>query len=207
MVPTLSRSLRTCCLRALLMLCTALPVTLTSDLLCLPSAADSNIPIAAQRPGKTASPQVRSAMALLAALEQAQVLPPEGSKEADQIIKSVIQFQSLFAKSTNAAVQDFMRRTLMNKQGAAAANALAQFRADGWTPEMLEALAGADQPIPSDELRSMATGFEQFNLSVNDFQRFTNLIREGERTLSAQGHHLHEVYAALRKTMPGSANE
>jgi hypothetical protein len=168
-------------------------------------AANQASPIPAQRTGKTSSPQVGSAMAVLATLEQAQVLPPEGTKEANHVIKSVIQFQSVFAKSTDPLVQDFVRRAVIKRHGQQATEVLAQFRSSGWTPEVLEALADADLHTPIDELRSLATGLGQFNVSVDDFQRFMRLVRDGEQALASRGQNFQEIYASHRKTMPGAA--
>lgn len=162
--------------------------------------------MAAQQTG-SASPHVGSAMAVLATLEQAQVLPPEGSREADRVIQSVIQFQSAFAKSTDRALQDFVHRAVAVKHGEEAASLLERFRANGWTTEILEALADADQHASTEELDRLATGFRQFNLSVDDFKRFMQLVRDGRSALAARGQHFEEVYAHHRKTMPGAARQ
>lgn len=144
-------------------------------------------------------------MAVLATLEQARVLPPEGTKEADRIIKSVIQFQSLFAKSTDPSVQGFLRRAVARQAGEQTAPALAQFQSGGWTPDVLKALADAAVAAQPNELQSLASGLESFNLSVEDFRQFMQLVRDGERALASDGRHFHEVFASYRKTMPGAA--
>ena len=51
-------------------------------------------------------------MAVLAILQDADVLPPEGTPDANRIIKSVIQFQSVFLKSGDSDVQAFLSRAL-----------------------------------------------------------------------------------------------
>ena len=164
----------------------------------------SLIPV--QRPQRS-SPHVGSAMALLATLEQAQVLPPEGSREADRIIQSVIQFQSAFAKGTDPPVLDFAQRALADTYGEQATTLLERFRASGWTAELLEALADADQRTSTEELERMATGFGRFNLSVDDFRRFMQLVRNGRSALAARGQHFEEVYAHHRKAMPGAPGQ
>ena len=146
-------------------------------------------------------------MAVLATLEQAQVLPPEGSREADRIIQSVIQFQSAFAKGTDPPVLDFAQRALADTYGEEAATLLERFRASGWTAELLEALADADQRTSTEELDRLATGFGQFNLSVDDFRRFMQLVRDGRSALAARGQHFEEVYAHHRKAMPGAPGQ
>jgi hypothetical protein len=144
-------------------------------------------------------------MAVLATLEQAQVLPPEGTREANRIVKSVIQFQSVFSRSMDPSVQDFVRRAVTRKQGEHANDALDQFRSSGWTPEVLDALADAELCTPVDELQLLATGLGQFNVAVEDFKRFMQLVRDGEQALASQGQTFHEVYTFHRNTMPGAA--
>jgi hypothetical protein len=146
-------------------------------------------------------------MAVLATLEQAQVLPQEGSREADRVIQSVIQFQSAFAKSTDRSVQDFAQRAVAGKYGEEATPVLERFRASGWTAEVLEALADADQRTPTEELERLATGFRQFNLSVEDFKRFMQLVRDGRSALAARGQNFEEVYTYHRKAMPGATRQ
>lgn len=166
--------------------------------------ANSAFAIPTQQP-KKASPYVGSAMAVLATLEQAGVLPPEGTTEADRVVQSVIQLQSAFAKGTDRSVQDFSRRAVAGKYGEEATPLLERFRASGWTAEILEALADADQRAPGEELERLATGFRQFNLSVDDFKRLMQLVRDGRSALAARGQHFDEVYAHHRHAMPGAA--
>jgi len=144
-------------------------------------------------------------MAVLATLEQAQVLPPEGSREADRVIQSVIQLQSAFAKGTDRFVQDFAHRAVTAKHGENAPAVLERFRSSGWTADMLEALADADLPTAVEEHQRLATGLAQFNLSVDDFARLMQLIRDGRSALAARGNTFEEVYAHHRNAMPGTA--
>ena len=150
-----------------------------------------------------ASPYVGSAMAVLATLEQAQVLPPEGSREADRVIQSVIQLQSVFAKGTDRSVLDFAHRAL-TATGGDVPMALEQFRSTGWTADMLVALADADRRASAEERQEMAAGLGQFNLSVVDFRLLMQLVRDGRAALEARGQNFDEVYAHHRNAMPGA---
>jgi hypothetical protein len=143
-------------------------------------------------------------MAVLATLQQAAVLPPEGTREADRIIQAVIQLQSVFAKGTDPAIQEFARRALTDKYGDRAAPSLEQFRARGWTADILEALADADFKASPDEREALSLGLRQVNLSVDEFQRFMQLVRDGRSTLTAQGLAFDEVYTHHRNRMPGA---
>ena len=144
-------------------------------------------------------------MALLATLEQAHVLPPEGTTEANRIIKSVIQLQSLFAKTTDPAVQEFLRRAVTGTQGEQTEQVLAQFYSSGWTPDVLDALADGMLRSPAEERARLAPGLASVNLSVDDLQHFMQLIQDGKRALASNGRSFHEVFASFRKTMPGAA--
>jgi hypothetical protein len=169
------------------------------------SAAFPASSIQVQRPGKPASPHVGSAMAVLATLEQARILPPEGTKEADRIIKSVIQLQSLFAKSTDPDLQNFMRRAVESSRGKQAPDLVAQFQANGWTSDVLEALAETAARTPAETLETLAPGLKTVNLSVEDFRQFMQLVKDGKEALDSNGQDFHAVFAAHRKIMPGTA--
>jgi len=160
---------------------------------------------APRQQAKQTSPHVGSAMAVLATLQQAAVLPPEGTREADRIIQAVIQLQSVFAKGTDPAIQEFARRALTDKYGDRATTSLEQFRTSGWTADILEALADADVKASPDERKTLASGLRQFNLSVDDFRRFMQLVRDGRSALTAQGLAFDEVYTHHRNQMPGTA--
>lgn len=144
-------------------------------------------------------------MAVLATLEQAQVLPPEGSREADRVIQSVIQLQSAFVKSTDRFVQDFAHRAVTAKHGENTPAVLERFRSSGWTADMLEALADADLPTAVDDRQRLATGLGQFNLSIDDFTRLMQLVRDGRSALAARGNTFEEIYTSRRNAMPGAA--
>lgn len=143
-------------------------------------------------------------MAVLATLEQAQVLPPEGSREADRVIQSVIQLQSAFATGTDRFVQDFAHRAVSAKHGENALTVLEQFHSSGWTADMLEALADIDLPTAVDEQQRLATGLKQFNLSVEDFTRLMQLVRDSRSAFAARGETFEEIYLSQRKAMPGA---
>lgn len=169
-------------------------------------ATDTTSSILTQR-AKSTSPFVGSAMAVLATLEQAQVLPPEGSREADRVIQSVIQLQSVFTKSTDPSIQEFARQALVQTHGDLAPMVLERFRSSGWTAEMLVALADAERRASVDERQELEPGLGQFNLSVDDFRRLMQLVRDGRSALETRGQRFHEVYTHHRKAMPGAEGQ
>lgn len=146
-------------------------------------------------------------MAVLATLEEANVLPPEGTREANLIIKSVIQLQSTFTKSSTPAVRQFLHDTMQRTYGAATDTLMERFRATGWTAEVLEALSDP-KALPSHEARQALTeGLRSFNLSVDDLTRFLQLVRDGRLALAERGKTLAEAYTAHRQQMPGRQTE
>ncbi|MCP9452139.1 MAG: hypothetical protein NNA23_05595 [Nitrospira sp.] len=160
-----------------------------------------NRPVA--QPIKQASASVGSAMAVLATLEQAGVLPPEGTKEADGVIRVTIQIQSLFMKSTDQTIQAFLYRALAAQGAEGIEQRLAKFQTTGWTAEVLMALADAALAASPEELRSLLPGLASFRLSIEDFQQFMRLIKDGERALVSAGRTFEEVFASQRQLMPG----
>ena len=142
-------------------------------------------------------------MAVLATLEEANVLPPEGTREANQIIKSVIQLQSTFIKSSTPAIRQFLHETMQRKYGVAGDTLMERFRSIGWTAEVLEALSDSEPPTSVEELQTLTEGLQQFNLSIDDLTRFLQLVRDGQLALAAHGKTLTEAYMTHRQHMPG----
>ncbi|MGH7255431.1 MAG: Kelch repeat-containing protein, partial [Nitrospirales bacterium] len=97
-------------------------------------------------PIRTPLQQIGTIMALLAAFQDAKVLPPEGSRDADRLIRALIQFQAGFIKSDHPAVQEWLTAALTARFGPNAASEISRFREDGWTSQALEAIVDyADQ--------------------------------------------------------------
>lgn len=157
-----------------------------------------------QRSAKTASPHIGSAMALLATLQDAGVLPPEGTREANHIIRFVIQFQSAFTKSTDPAIQAFARQAVVPMDGDQAPALMTGFRATGWTADMLERLSDEEARRTAEDVQELAQGFAPFNLSVAEFHQFMQLVREARQAFHARGLEFQHVFSSRRKEMPGA---
>ena len=142
-------------------------------------------------------------MALLATFEDAGVLPPESSPDANRLIKALIQFQSALMKSDQPAVTQVLAGALTAKMGDAAPPAIERFRSDGWTSESLEAIVeylGNSSVWDS----NLETGFRAYNIGGSDFTLLSRIFRAARTQLAAQGHDLHAVYASRRREMPGA---
>ena len=147
-------------------------------------------PVLAQVPGRGATPSgpVGASMAVLATLQDADVLPPEGTPEANRVIKVVIQFQSVFMKSDDPAVQAFLSHALA-AQGArrCGRSPCLDFVRTGWTSDVLEALNEQWLAMAIDQRERLAPGFRQFNVSLADFDWLMELVGEGTYRIRATG--------------------
>ena len=149
--------------------------------------------------------QVGAAMAVLSTLEDAQVLPPEGTSEANRVIKIVIQFQSAFVKSTDPAVRDFFRHALVKQFGESrGAEIDVGFYKDGWTSSILEALDTYRSSASSGEIRGLAAGFSQFNVTTGDFVYLLDLFHKARLEYHRRGQDIHRIFAERRQGMPGA---
>ena len=142
-------------------------------------------------------------MAVLAMLQDADVLPPEGTHEADRVIKSVIQFQSVFLKSGDPAVQAFLSQALAAKTGSGADEVASRFRSAGWTSDVLEALSDQWVATVIDQRERLAPGFRQFNVGLADFDSLMELVAKARTVLELRGQNIHQVFAQRRREMPG----
>lgn len=143
-------------------------------------------------------------MALLATLEDARVLPPEGTPEANHVIRVVIQFQSVFMKSTDPGVREFFHQALVMQFGEAqAANVDAAFVKTGWTAAVLAALAARRRSAEPADLEKLTAGFADFNLTLQDFDFLTGLFDRARREYQNRGRDIEEVFAERRRDMPG----
>ena len=168
----------------------------------------SGSPIFAQVAGRVATPSgpIGASMAVLAMLHDADVLPPEGTPEANRVIQVVIQFQSVFMKSRDPDVQAFLSHALAGKTRSGADGALSRFRSIGWTSDVLEALGEQWDITAIDQRERLATGFRQFNVSLADFGLLRELVAKARTALEQRGQNMHQVFAQRRREMPGDAH-
>jgi hypothetical protein len=163
--------------------------------------------VLAQVPGRSAttSGPVGASMAVLAMLQDADVLPPEGTPDANRVIKVVIQFQSVFMKSSDPAVQAFLSQALEAKGEGGADEALSRFRSTGWTSDVLAALSEQWVATAIDQRERLAPGFRQFNISLADFDSLMGLVAKAHTAFEQRGQNIHQVFAQRRREMPGGA--
>jgi hypothetical protein len=161
----------------------------------------------ATQQSRTPSPYIGSAMALLATFEDAGVLPPEGTPQANGIIKAVIQFQSAFLKSHDPAVQHFFLEAHRAKFGPRAGEIEASFRLTGWSADSFDAVMAAGHMANAWNADGLDEAFREFNIGKLDFDLLAQLYQQSTVAFSTQGRTFHEVYAQRRREMPGAKSE
>ena len=145
-------------------------------------------------------------MAVLATLQDADVLPPEETPEANRIIKAVIQFQSVFLKSSDPDVKLFLTQALAKQRGRNADETLSRFQLSGWTSDVLEALSDQWAVAPIDQRERLAPGFRQFNVSPTDFDWLMGLIAKARTAFVQRKQTFQQVFAQRRREMPGGSH-
>ena len=157
----------------------------------------------AQSQGRVSSEPVGASMAMLATLQGADVLPPEGTPEANRIIQMVIQFQAVFMKSSDPAVRDFFDQALLAQWADQAQPLGVAFRTRGWTSEVLEALSGQYRKLSAQERARLAGAFAAFNMQLADFEFLSELFGKAQTAYSQRGQEIHRIFAEHRRSMPG----
>ena len=142
-------------------------------------------------------------MALLATLQDADVLPPEGTPEANRVIQIVIQFQGLFMKSSDPVVREFFDQALAVKYAGRAEELGTSFRKGGWTSEVVEAVCERYATGSEHEREQLAGAFSQVNMRPADFELLSELYAKARARFSQQGQNIHQIFAEHRRTMPG----
>ena len=162
-------------------------------------------PALVQVPGRVATPSglVGASMAVLATLQDADVLPPEDTVEANRVIKAVIQFQSVFMKSDDPSVKLFLTQALATQGVRSSAETLSRLRSTGWTSDVLEALSDQWAATTIDQRDRLAPGFSQFNVSQADFDYLMELVAKARTAFRQRGQNFHQVFAQRRREMPG----
>jgi len=157
--------------------------------------------------GRTSTGPVGASMAMLATLQGAEVLPPEGTPEANRIIQMVIQFQALFMKSSDPAVQDFLQQALVSRWADRGQSLRRTFRTDGWTTEILEALSGQYQALSVQERDQLAGAFASVNMRLSDFDQLSSFFGKAQAKYRERGKDIHQIFVEHRRTMPGGKRD
>ena len=153
--------------------------------------------------GRTPVAHVGSVMAMLATFDDAGVLPPESSPRANQLIRALIQFQSAFLKSPEAAVREFLASALQVHGRRRAQIMLDRFALTGWTSEFLEAVVEYSMHHSMWENPTLSRAFHAYNLRERDWEFVQEIFLQARQNLVGRTRDLHAVFARHRSRMPG----
>ncbi|HEV8242786.1 MAG TPA: hypothetical protein VGQ07_02230 [Nitrospirales bacterium] len=148
--------------------------------------------------GEPSRPLVGHVMALLATFEQADVLPPENSPEANALVHALIQTQAALTKSTNQATRKWFTDAL--RRGASPGTTLSPH--DGLTSRTLEAILAYAATDPPADRPDVLAGLMEFNVSQADLDRLTRVYGQARDRFRTAAQDIHRVYEAQRQTMP-----
>ncbi len=166
------------------------------------------IPPAPARPmqsGRTPAAHIGSVMALLATFHEAGALPPDSSRQADRLIHALIQSQSMFLKSPDPVVRNFLVSALSEKFSEKKAASLSQaFASQGWTSETLEALVDYSVSRVMGREPRLEKVFREYRVTAADWTLVEQVFAKAREQLLKRGKQVHGVFTAQRASMPGA---
>lgn len=137
---------------------------------------------------------VGAVMAILGTFNEAGVLPPEADPRANQLIRVLIQFQSVFLKSQEAAVQEYFSSALMARWGSEGTTVRDSFHANGWTSKSLEAVVDYSKTHALWQDERMQEVFRQYYLSAADWVLVQEVFHAARQWFVAESKDIHEVF-------------
>ncbi len=155
---------------------------------------------------RASSSMIGTIMALLATFDEAGILPPEGTAQANQVIHGLIQLQSTLMKSTSAelaayqmAAEDSWRTQHQGMQDSV-------LQKKELTLRVLEALIVYDQEHQMWSDPKIGAAMQEFNVSQADWLFIVRLFRKADAVFRDQGRSMHTVYHTWRMKFPGGTS-
>ena len=164
----------------------------------LPALLTLSLLVPAIAPAKPDRPLVGQVMALLAVFEEADVLPPETSPEANALIHALIQTQAALTKGTNRATQAWFAEAL--RRGSESGAALDPHA--GLTSRALEGIVSYAATHPPADRPGVLAGLNAFNIGQADLDLMGRILDQARERLRSSGQDLHRVYDRQRRAMP-----
>ncbi|MDA1302858.1 MAG: hypothetical protein O2999_00880 [Nitrospirae bacterium] len=144
---------------------------------------------------------VGAVMAILGTFNEAGVLPVESDPRANQLIRSLIQFQSVFMKNQQSAVHDYLSSALFARWGEQGAMIQDSFDEQGWTTQTLEALVDYSKIHSIWGDARMAEVFRQYYLSPADWVLVEEIFDAARQRFISEGQDIHQMFAIQRERM------
>ena len=133
-------------------------------------------------------------MALLATFEAANVLPPEGTSPANQLIHGLIQMQSALVKSQNSELNEYVALAVDHRFEMESAALLQTIHRSGLTSKILEALVIYDKQLPMWDQPALGQIFQRYNVSRSDWLLIEQIFAKADLSYRTKGSSIHEVY-------------
>ncbi|GJL49228.1 MAG: hypothetical protein NPIRA01_04550 [Nitrospirales bacterium] len=154
---------------------------------------------------RTPAAHIGSVMAILGTFNEAGVLPPEHDPEANQLIHTLIQLQSVVLKSQSPAIREWVLNALQVQSGDSAEHAREDLRRTGLTMESLEAFVDYGQTSSPWDRPELSDGFHEYNVRQEHWRLLQKILVTAREQLRARGETLSNVFARQRRRMPGAA--
>ena len=151
----------------------------------------------------TGSALVGSVMALLATFEGVNVLPPEGTSQANQLIHGLIQLQSALVKSQSIVLNDYISAAVAHRFEMHGAELLRSIPRRGLTSKVLEALVSYDKKMSMWEQPALTQLFQRYNVARRDWELIEKVFAQADAAYRRKGSSIHDAYEQWRSRMPG----
>jgi len=146
---------------------------------------------------------VGTVMALLATFQDAEVLPLEGTAEANQLIHGLIQLQSALMKSSSPELRDYVVAALRQGLRTSREESLALVHDDGLTLAVLESLILYTHEHHFWDEPQIVAAFHAYNVTHQDWALMARIFTEAKNAFHVKGRSIHRVYEQWREQMPG----
>jgi len=151
----------------------------------------------------TGSVLVGSVMALLATFEGVNVLPPDGTSQANQLIHGLIQLQSALVRSEASELSDYLSEAVDDRFEMEDAALLPSIHQSGLTSKVLEALLSYDKKVPIWNQPAIAHTFQRYNVSRLDWELIEKVFAQADAAYRRKGSSIHDAYEQWRSQMRG----
>ncbi|MEX2490356.1 MAG: hypothetical protein WD425_01200 [Nitrospirales bacterium] len=152
---------------------------------------------------RASSSTVATIMALLATLEEAGVLPPEGTSQANQVIHGLIQLQSAVMKSSSPELGAYRVAAEAFWRSQHTEGPQGETGGEGLTSKVLGAFIDYDQEYSLWGDPNIVLALQEFNVTRADWMLVADLFHQAEVIFHEQGRSIHSVYQTWRMNMPG----
>ena len=169
--------------------------------------ADSTVSKNLLRSKRAPGRHVGAVMAILGTFHDAGILPSESDPRANQLIRSLIQFQSVFMKSQEPAVDKYFSSALTNGWGERGAGILESFYNEGWTSESLEAIVEYSLLHSMWDRPRVKAALRVHHLAQADWELIQELFFRARKSFINQNQDLHIVFKHQRLGFPGGEVE